>query len=111
MAQAKIEPFSVKVGDEVLKDLSERPARTRFPDEIPDTGWEYGTNLAYLKELVTYWRDQYDWRKQEAILNRFSHFRANVDGLKIHFIHQPGRGPNPKPLLISHGWPGSICEF
>lgn len=106
-----IEPFRVDVHDSVLYDLRERLSRTRFPDEIPETGWEYGTNLAYLRELVEYWRERYDWRKCEAEINRFRHYRASVDGLGIHFIHEPGRGPNPKPLLIVHGWPGSICEF
>jgi len=107
----KIEPFRIAVADSTLADLRERLARTRFPDEIPDSGWEYGTNLAYLKELVEYWKTKYDWRRHEAELNRFHHFRASVDGLGIHFIHEPGKGPNPKPLLLLHGWPGSVCEF
>jgi pimeloyl-ACP methyl ester carboxylesterase len=108
---AQVEPFKVDVSDEVLKDLRERLDRTRFPDEVPDTGWEYGTNLAYMKELVEYWRTRYDWRKHEAELNRFAHYKTTIDGLDIHFIHEPGRGPNPKPLLLSHGWPGSVYEF
>jgi microsomal epoxide hydrolase len=111
MAQTRIEPFQIRVSDEVLKDLRERLDRTRFPDEVPDTGWEYGTNLAYMKELVEYWRTRYDWRAHEAQLNRFAHFRTTIDGLEIHFIHEKGRGPNPKPLLLSHGWPGTIYEF
>jgi pimeloyl-ACP methyl ester carboxylesterase len=108
---AQVESFKVDVSDEVLKDLRERLDRTRFPDEVPDTGWEYGTNLAYMKELVEYWRTRYDWRKHEAELNRFAHYKTNIDGLDIHFIHEPGHGPNPKPLLLSHGWPGSVYEF
>ncbi len=107
----QVEPFTINVSDEVLKDLRERLDRTRFPDEIPDTGWEYGTSLAYMKELVEYWRTRYDWRKHQAELNSFAHFKTNIDGLDIHFIHEPGRGPNPKPLLLSHGWPGSVYEF
>jgi pimeloyl-ACP methyl ester carboxylesterase len=106
-----VEPFKVKVSDEVLKDLRDRLDRTRFPDEVPDTGWEYGTNLAYMKELVEYWRTRYDWRKHEAEINQFAQFKTNIDGLDLHFIHEPGRGPNPKPLLLSHGWPGSVYEF
>ncbi|HJU12731.1 MAG TPA: epoxide hydrolase, partial [Candidatus Binataceae bacterium] len=109
MAAAK--PFKVHVPDEVLADLRQRLVRTRFPGEIPGSGWDYGTNLAYLKELVEYWRDRYDWRKHEADLNRFAHFKANVDGFNLHFIHEPGRGPHPMPLLLSHGWPGSVYEF
>jgi pimeloyl-ACP methyl ester carboxylesterase len=111
MAQANVEPFRIAVPDAALADLRERLKHTRFPDEVPDTGWEYGANLAYLKELVSYWHDRYDWRTHERELNRFAHFKAPVDGLGIHFIHEKGRGPNPKPLLILHGWPGSIYEF
>lgn len=106
-----IEPYKIEVSDEVLNDLRERLARTRFPGEVPNTGWEYGTNLAYLKQLVEYWRTRYDWRQHEAALNRFNHFKTRINGLDIHFIHEKGRGPNPKPLLLSHGWPGSIAEF
>jgi hypothetical protein len=108
---AEFRPFKIEVPNEVLEDLRERLARTRFPDEVPDTGWEYGTNLAYMKELVDYWRTKYDWRKHEAQLNRFDHFKARVGGLELHFIHAKGRGPKPKPLLLSHGWPGTIYEF
>lgn len=106
-----VEPFKVAVSDDVLADLRVRLERTRFPDEVPATGWEYGSNLAYMREVVDYWRTRYDWRANEARINRFAQFRADVDGLGIHFIHEPGRGPNPKPLLLIHGWPGSICEF
>jgi pimeloyl-ACP methyl ester carboxylesterase len=111
MAAAKPEPFRIQVSDDVLSDLKARLARTRLPDEIPGSDWDYGTNLSYLRDLVGYWRDQYDWRAHERELNRFKHFRADVDGLKLHFIHEPGKGPNPKPLLIIHGWPGSVYEF
>jgi pimeloyl-ACP methyl ester carboxylesterase len=111
MPQHQIEPFTIAVPDDVLADLRERLARTRFPDEVADSGWDYGTNLAYLKNLVEYWRTRYDWRTHERELNRFAHFRAQVDGIKIHFIHEKGLGPNPKPLLMLHGWPGSIYEF
>jgi pimeloyl-ACP methyl ester carboxylesterase len=107
----RVEPFRVAVPPAALDDLRERLARTRLPDEIPDSGWEYGTDLAYLRKLLQYWRTSYDWPRHEAALNRFKQFRTQVDGLKIHFIHEPGRGPNPKPLLILHGWPGSVCEF
>lgn len=106
-----VEPFKVAVSDDVLADLRARLERTRFPDEVPATGWEYGSNLAYMREVVDYWRTRYDWRANEARINRFAQFRADIDGLGIHFIHEPGRGPNPKPLLLIHGWPGSICEF
>lgn len=106
-----VKPFKIHVPDEVLLDLRERLGRTRFPGEIEGSGWDYGTKLAYLKQLITYWREQYDWRKHEAQLNRFSQFKTNIDGLNLHFIHEPGRGSNPMPLLLSHGWPGSVYEF
>ena len=108
---AKVEPFSIKVPEEVLADLKARLDRTRFPDEVPDTAWEYGTNLAYLRELVDYWRTRYDWRKHEKHLNSLRHFRTEIADLDLHFIHEEGRGPNPKPLLLIHGWPGSVYEF
>src|SRR5436309_5219867 len=106
-----LEPFRIAVPDAVLADLGDRLSRTRFPDEIPGSGWTYGTNLAYLRELVAYWRERYDWRAAEAALNRFPQFRARVGDLGIHFIHERGVGPNPLPLLITHGWPGSVAEF
>jgi pimeloyl-ACP methyl ester carboxylesterase len=108
---AELTSFKIHVPDEVLSDLRERLARTRFPNEIAGSGWDYGTNLAYLKELVEYWRNRYDWRKHEAELNRFAQFKANIDGLNLHFIQEQGRGPDPMPLLLSHGWPGSVYEF
>ncbi|MGH7906228.1 MAG: epoxide hydrolase family protein [Candidatus Binataceae bacterium] len=108
---AAIEPFQIAIGDSVLHDLHERLARTRLPDEIPDTGWEYGTNRACMAELLAHWRDRYDWREHERALNRFSQYQAAIKGLKLHFIHEIGRGANPKPLLLLHGWPGSPFEF
>jgi microsomal epoxide hydrolase len=107
----KIEPFTIHLSDDVLADLRERLRRTRWPDQIPGSGWTYGTDLAYLRELVAYWIDRFDWRRQEAGLNRFHQFRAEVDGFGLHFVHERGRGPKPLPLLISHGWPGSFVEF
>jgi len=106
-----VEPFRIAVPDAVLADLRERLGRTRFPDEIPGSGWGYGTELAYMRTLIPYWRDRYDWRAAEARLNAFPQFRARVGGLGIHFIHQRGVGPKPFPLVITHGWPGSVAEF
>ena len=82
MNTEKIEPFRVEVPVEVLADLRARLSSTRFPDEVPDTGWEYGTNLAYLKELIEYWRTKYNWRAQEREINRFAQYKANFDGLQ-----------------------------
>ncbi|MFQ5665438.1 MAG: epoxide hydrolase family protein [Candidatus Binatia bacterium] len=107
----KIEPFHIHVPDAVIADLQARLRRTRWPDQIADSGWTYGTDVAYMRELVQYWLDDFDWRAQEAALNRFAHFRTEVDGFGLHYIHEHGRGAAPLPLLISHGWPGSFVEF
>jgi pimeloyl-ACP methyl ester carboxylesterase len=107
----EIEAFRIAVPDAVLADLRERLARTRFPDEIPGSGWGYGTSLAAARDLVAYWRDRFDWRAAEARLNQLKQFRAKVGGLGIHLIHEKGVGPKPLPLVITHGWPGSISEF
>ena len=77
-------PFTIHVPDDVLADLKQRLARARFPDEVEGAGWDYGTNLAYLKELVAYWRDKFDWRAQERKLNQFEQFKTNIDGLNVH---------------------------
>ena len=106
-----VRPFTIAVEDSVLEDLQQRLADTRWPDEIPNTGWDYGSNLAYLKELVEHWRTKFDWRAQEAKLNAFSHFKSEVDGLDIHFIHEKGRGPNAIPLVSTHGWPSCFFEM
>jgi pimeloyl-ACP methyl ester carboxylesterase len=104
-------PYKIQVPDAVLADLKARLARTRFPDEIPGTSWDYGANLGYMKELVGYWRDKYDWRAQEKRLNQFDQFTTNIDGLNIHFVHQRSKVPNARALLLLNGWPGSIEEF
>ncbi len=106
-----IVPFKIQVPDSVLTDLRQRLSRARFADELPDAGWDYGTNLAYLKELVDYWRDTFDWRAQEQRLNGFDQFKTNIDGLNIHFIHQRSKIPNALPLLLLNGWPSSILEY
>ena len=102
------ESFVIAVSEETLADLRERLARTRWPDEVANPHWEYGTNLAYLKELVAYWRDGYDWRHHERTINAFPQYRVTLDGVPIHFIHQPGRGPRPLPLILTHGWPWDV---
>ena len=104
-------PFTINVSDDVLRDLRERLARARLPDEPPAAGWRYGTELAYMRSLIDYWHDRYDWRAHESTLNSFRQYTAPAGGIDVHFIHQPGVGPNPFPLLLSHGWPGSVWEF
>ncbi len=104
-------PFTIRIDDAILTDLRARLERVRWPDEIPGSNWQYGTDLTYLLTLVDYWCEQYDWRTYEARLNEFQHFTAPLDDIELHFIHQPGHGPEPLPLLIMHGWPGSVWEF
>ena len=106
-----VQPFEIKVDQAILDDVQARLAQTRWPDEVRGADWSYGTNLAYLKKLATYWRDGFDWRAQEAALNRFAHFRADIDGLNIHFIHERGKGANPMPILLTHGWPDSFYRM
>jgi len=105
------EPFTLTVPDSAVADLRERLARTRFPDQAPGEPWAYGTNVDYLRELVAYWRSGFDWRTQEARLNAFPQFKAPLHDIDVHFLHVPGKGPNPCPLLLMHGWPGSVYEF
>ena len=111
MVTQAVRPFTIQVPESVLDDLRARLRQTRWPGEVPGTGWTYGTNLDYMRDLVRYWLDEYDWRAQEAALNRLPQFPATVDGLQIHFVHVRGNGPNPMPLIISHGWPGSFVEM
>jgi microsomal epoxide hydrolase len=107
---AAIVPFKIAVPDAVLADLKDRLARTRFPSEIEGSGWDYGTNLSYLRELVTYWRTTFDWRAQERRLNQLPQFKTQIDGLDIHFIHQKSSRTDAIPLVFVHGWPGSVLE-
>jgi pimeloyl-ACP methyl ester carboxylesterase len=111
MANPTPTPFQLRVPDEALQDLKARLARTRFPDEPPLAPWSTGTSVAYMRELVAYWRERFDWRAQEARLNAFRQFKVPLAGIDVHFIHEAGKGPAPMPLLISHGWPGSVIEF
>jgi len=104
-------PFRIGIPEQILTDLRDRLRRTRFPDQAPGAPWAFGADLAYVQELCAYWRDAYDWRKHEAVLNGFRQFTAPVAGIDLHFIHEEGRGPAPLPLLLSHGWPGSVWEF
>ena len=107
----EVRPFEIAVDQSVLDDLQVRLTHTRWPDEIPGAEWDYGSNLDYIKELVEYWRTDFDWRAQEKKLNAFHHFKSEVEGLDIHFIHERGTGPNPIPLVITHGWPSTFFEM
>ena len=106
-----IRPFTIRVPDAVLADLKARLKSPRLPEPLDGDGWSHGTDTAYLTQLLTYWRDRFDWRAQEKALNRFEQFTTNIDGLTIHFLHRRSKQPHPLPLLITHGWPGSFVEF
>lgn len=106
-----IVPFTIAIPEAELADLKQRLAKTRLPDQIPGTSWEYGTDRAYLQELLEYWQTEFDWRAQEAQLNAFDQYTTEVDGLPLHFIHQRSPNPDAIPLLMVHGWPGSVSEF
>ena len=105
------EPFTIQISDEVLTDLRDRLAHTRWANDFANDDWAYGTNRAYLKELVSYWIEQYNWRTHEAEMNAFSHYKTTIEGMPIHFIHEPGKGPNPMPLIMNHGWPWTFWDL
>lgn len=106
-----IRPFRVEVPQDALDDLRDRLARTRWPEKETVDDWDQGIPLAYARELATYWRDDYDWRQIEARLNTWPNYLAAVDGLDIHFLHIRSDNPAARPLVLTHGWPGSILEF
>jgi len=111
-----VTPFRIAVTDEDLAALRSAIARTRWPDQVDDAGWDYGTELGYLQELLAYWADGFDWRAQETVLNAVPQYRAEVtpagyDALGLHFVHQPGTGPDPLPLVLTHGWPSTHFEY
>ena len=106
-----VSPFRIDVPDAVLDDLRERLARTRWPAQLDDAGWDYGTELSYLQELCGYWQHEFDWRAAEARLNEWPQFETEIDGEHVHFIHARSQHPDALPLIITHGWPGSVVEF
>jgi pimeloyl-ACP methyl ester carboxylesterase len=110
-ADTAIRPFRLAIDDSAIADLKARLTQVRWPDEAPEPPWRYGTSVAFMRELVEYWAHAYDWRKTEAELNASPQFVTSIDGIDVHFLRVEGRGPDPKPLLLSHGWPGSILEF
>ena len=105
------QPFRLHIPDSAIDDLHQRLDHTRFPDQAPGEPWAYGADVAYLKQLVEHWRRRFDWRAQEARLNAFAQFKLPLHGIDLHFLHVVGKGPKPYPLLLSHGWPGSVFEF
>ena len=106
-----IKSFKVKISEENLQNIYSKVKNYQWHEMPDDGGWEYGTNLDYMKDFCKYWTKEFDWKKTEKKINKFNNFKSNIDGVDIHFIHEKGSGSNPKPLLLSHGWPGSIVEF
>ncbi len=106
-----IQPFQVHVPDRALIDLRRRLAETKWPDQLPGTAWEYGADIKKVRELADYWGNSYDWRAQEAKINGFDQFTTEIDGQQIHFVHQRSPRADAIPLMLIHGWPGSILEF
>src|ERR1700753_512921 len=104
-------PFTLEIADAAIADLKARLGLTRFPDAAPGEPWAYGSSVDYVRELVGYWKDSFDWRKQEAALNAFPQFKVPLHDIDLHYLHVSGKGPNPTPLLLLHGWPGSVYEF
>ncbi|MFO7590537.1 MAG: epoxide hydrolase [Acidimicrobiia bacterium] len=111
MADVEIQPFTIDIPDAVLDDLHERLARTRLPEPLPGSSWEYGTPIEYVRSVVDTWRVDYDWRARERALNELPHFLADVDGTRVHFVHVRSPEPDATPLVLTHGWPGTFVEF
>jgi hypothetical protein len=106
------EPFTVRIDQGAIDDLMARLHRTRWSPEIQNSQWEYGASGAFLKDLLEYWQQGFDWRKQEAQINRYAHYRLDLaDGVPVHFIRAPGKGPAPMPLILSHGWPWTFWDW
>ncbi|MFI6281114.1 epoxide hydrolase family protein [Streptomyces sp. NPDC050988] len=110
-ASEEIRPFRIDIPQAQLDDLRTRLDLTRWPDQLPGVGWEYGASLPYLRELADHWRGAYDWRKHEAALNEIPQFVTEIDGAQVHFLHVRSPEPDAVPLILTHGWPGSIVEF
>ncbi|WP_415278839.1 epoxide hydrolase family protein [Candidatus Pelagibacter sp. Uisw_094] len=106
-----IKPFKVNIPDKALQEIYTKVKNYPWHEMPDDGGWKYGSNLDYMKEISSYWVKGFDWRKHEAEINKFSNFTTTVEGIEMHFIHEKGSGSNPTPLLLMHGWPGSVVEF
>ena len=103
--------FQIDIPEEILQEINNKVKNYSWHEMPDDGGWDYGTNLDYMKDFSKYWVEKYNWKKTEEKINKFNNFKSNIDGIDIHFIHEKGSGSNPKPLLLNHGWPGSIVEF
>ena len=111
MTKTQISPFRIDIPSADLDDLRSRLARTRLPEQLPGADWDKGAPVEYLRELADYWRDSYDWRTHEKVLNQHPQFVTEIDGQTIHFLHVVSPEPDAFPLILTHGWPGSVVEF
>ena len=110
-AQLSLEPFRIAIPDADLADLKARLAATRWPEQLPGTPWQRGVPVDYVRGLADYWASEFDWRAQEAELNSYPQFRTQIDGQTVHFLHVESPEPKARPLILLHGWPGSVVEF
>jgi len=106
-----IRPFKINISNKIIENINKKVSEYPWHEMPDDGGWAYGTNIEYMKEISKYWVDKFDWKSVEEKINKFQNFKSNIDGIDIHFIQEKGSGSNPKPLLLNHGWPGSIVEF
>ena len=106
-----IKPFKINISNKILEEIKTKVKNYPWHEMPNDGGWEYGSNLDYMKDISKYWVNDFDWKKHEAEINKFSNFTSIVDNIEMHFIHEKGSGSNSTPLLLMHGWPGSIVEF
>lgn len=106
-----VQPFVIDIAPQVIEDLQDRLRRTRWPADFGNDDWSYGVEGGYLRDLVAYWADGYDWYAQQAAMNRHAHYRTEIDGVPLHFLREPGKGPNPVPLILTHGWPWTFWDY
>ena len=105
------EPFTIEISEEAISDLNERLKLTRLASEFANDNWDFGTNGAYLQELLRYWEDGYDWRLHERAMNQYGNYKTTIDNIPIHFLYEKGKGPNPTPLILTHGWPWTFWDW
>ena len=106
-----VKPFKISISNESIKDLNNRISLTRWTDEVQNSNWDYGTNLNYLKELTNYWKNKYDWKKEEAQLNTFNQYKVSIDNVNVHFIYEKGKGKKSTPIVLLHGWPSTFIQM
>ena len=107
---AEIKPFKINIPDAIINDLQERLSKSRKPDQLKNTTWEYGTNKKDLESLLYHWKENYKWKERETFLNSFPQYKTKIDHLNIHFVHKKSKNPNSKTIIMLHGWPGSFIE-